>query len=601
LRNETHSNKKTMIKPSILFSTNNRFILLGLSFIFLSLFISFNGWAQGCGNNAYIYVNGHTTNPLSLCNTEMSVEGSFDASKCIIQPNTASIRLYKDGNDISNIAGPAIMEIITNSPGNQCIQLNYTFTFGVGNPAFGSGSYMMQCTYTYTSLYDYQDYTVTNSSTLSKQVNLTIPGWEQRLLSPTDPANTLDYLTTNNNNNLFYKGTDNKIWVDYLNGSTWATKLLVPGAPANVSGYVIAKRNANVVYYQGTDNRINCMDFNTTTGAWEYKELVPTQPADVNGYLTTNDDNNIYYRDFNNKISCVTYSNGWTYRGELVPSQPGDVAGDVVTKRNGLNIYYRSTAGQIACVTYVNNVGWTYRAALDPTAPANVAGYLTTNDDLNVYYKGTDNKIWCVYFDNSLGRWTNRCLVPTQPANVADNVVCNAGLNVYYRGTDNKIWVVDFNAGTGAWECKIVDPTAPANAAGSVTAVSNTSIFNIFYKGADNKNYVIDLVQCPPGSVSRVGANEPQVLTNSVISGNKFSSYPTPFTNEINFNYLLEENAKVEFIFINSIGEIIRKEETIGLKGANTVKFDVSTLNNGFYYITMVVNGNIKDRIKIVK
>lgn len=77
--------------------------------------------------------------------------------------------------------------------------------------------------------------------------------------------------------------------------------------------------------------------------------------------------------------------------------------------------------------------------------------------------------------------------------------------------------------------------------------------------------------------------------------GNDFSNlYPNPSRDELNISFVLQNDEQVSFQVINMLGESVmaQSSESFGT-GAQTIKLDVSSLNNGIYFCNVTINGKV--------
>jgi len=73
---------------------------------------------------------------------------------------------------------------------------------------------------------------------------------------------------------------------------------------------------------------------------------------------------------------------------------------------------------------------------------------------------------------------------------------------------------------------------------------------------------------------------------------NDLKAYPIPADNDLNIEFSIESNAMVSYSLINNLGQIVMTEELGSLNaGQHTKKLDVSNLAQGFYMLTITVDG----------
>lgn len=81
-----------------------------------------------------------------------------------------------------------------------------------------------------------------------------------------------------------------------------------------------------------------------------------------------------------------------------------------------------------------------------------------------------------------------------------------------------------------------------------------------------------------------------------VSAQNVISAYPTPATSVINFDYNVNGNAMV--VIYNMMGQEVMRNEIAGQNG--TLSMNVSDLNSGVYFYSLVINGKTEKSNKIV-
>lgn len=158
------------------------------------------------------------------------------------------------------------------------------------------------------------------------------PGWNGWREVP-DNGFTLSgpATTSNGNENVFVRGTNNHIYMNTLSGTTWSGWREVPGngltpsAPAVTPSSMGAKGSMDLVV-RGTDNKIYANFFTGTS--WSGWREVPGNGSTIDSPAALGD--NVYVRGTNNRIylNTLTESGHWTGWSEvpgngLTPSAPG--------------------------------------------------------------------------------------------------------------------------------------------------------------------------------------------------------------------------------------------------------------------------------------
>jgi len=85
---------------------------------------------------------------------------------------------------------------------------------------------------------------------------------------------------------------------------------------------------------------------------------------------------------------------------------------------------------------------------------------------------------------------------------------------------------------------------------------------------------------CASGTVSKdiVGINK-----NSLRNENNFSIYPNPARDNVNVEFSLSDNSKIQIRIINSIGQMVKTISTAGQTGENVINIEVKELSVGIY------------------
>jgi hypothetical protein len=236
-------------------------------------------------------------------------------------------------------------------------------------------------------------------------------GWSEvpgHGLTPSAPAATTSGTTVS----LFVRGTDNKIWVNTLNGTSWSGWSPVPGNGLTIdTPNAMANGNNLFLFVRGTNNRIYVNTFNGTT--WSGWREVSGNGLTLSG-----------------PTSAVSTAAGSTF----------------------LNLLVRGTNNHL----YVNRTsdgnswsGWSEVSGngLTPSAPAATTLYLNAGNTLYLFVRGTDNKIWVNTFDNGTtwSGWSEvpgHGLTPDAPGAVAFATSASVGfVLLYVRGTNDRIYL----------------------------------------------------------------------------------------------------------------------------------------------------------------
>jgi len=263
-------------------------------------------------------------------------------------------------------------------------------------------------------------------------------------------------------NHVYYKGTDNNIWVNFNVGGGWVTQKL--SSVGNVLGSLAFNQAWNHIYYRGSD-----------------------------GYVWT----------------CFIQNNQWKIQriGTV-----GNVQGEMVFNSNWSQVYYRGTDGN-PWVSYFDQSVW------KNTKLANVTSGFSTvfNPNWNhVYQSQADSTIGTLFFDSQwkLINLSGSANLSASAGLDTQRITVNTNWNqIYYQGDDNNIWACFLNK--GAW---VTQPLRSGFGSGYVSgAVAfNSRTNSIFYKGYDNGLWTCELNggswgNRVVGTSTNVSANSPLI------------------------------------------------------------------------------------------
>ena len=151
-------------------------------------------------------------------------------------------------------------------------------------------------------------------------------------------------------------------------------------------------------------------------------------------------------------------------------------------------------------------------------------------------------------------------------------------------------WVANFGMASAT---VFSDPAIDMNDYGSYgmpkIVVLGGSHHQVYY----NKN---ESSQGVKGAIDKalIGENTVGISVNesSIV---ELNSFPNPVNNVINVSYTLDQSSAIKLEVINVLGKVIRTSgndiETIG---KHNVKFDVSTLSNGVYFISITTDSGVE-------
>ncbi len=299
----------------------------------------------------------------------------------------------------------------------------------------------------------------------------------------------------NNNQNVYYTGTNGQVEYWYWNGSTWTSGALgytnrVVGGPSAVE---LTNGNQDV-FYRGTEGAL--WDWHWNGSSWSLKQWgesgkVAGNPAAVVQESTGNED--VYYRGTNGALwDWSINKNGEEYHlsqwGEA-EKIAGDPAAIVLQSNGSRDVYYRGTTGAL-WDWYINNTRTEYHLSQWGEA-GKLAGnpsavMLQSNGSRNVYYRGTSGALWDWYINNTrteyhLTQWGEAGKLAGNPFVV---LTANGGEYVFFRGPEGALsyWYIKGSEWTvkqlGYFEVLGGDPTA---------IVSPNGLLDAYYGGTNGQ------------------------------------------------------------------------------------------------------------------
>jgi len=109
----------------------------------------------------------------------------------------------------------------------------------------------------------------------------------------------------------------------------------------------------------------------------------------------------------------------------------------------------------------------------------------------------------------------------------------------------------------------------------------------------ENRNYLLSLLP------QKKSTHENGTLA-SLQEGELMQNIPNPYKGSTNIHYKLDSESTVELNVYNSTGQLVRNiKEGSKEKGTHNILFDATGLNNGIYYYSISINGQISDSKKM--
>lgn len=453
-----------------------------------------------------------------------------------------------------------------------------------------------------------------------------LTGWNQP--APHKIHSQVKSIAVGEGNQVFYRGTDNKMQVYYFNNSNntwvhdWVRGWSIPNHELIAGDVVVGE--GNQVFYRGTDGKIHVYYWTQNNG-WIHDWLTGwNSPSYENisavpGSLAIGVGNQLFYRGTDNKMHVYywTQNNGWQHGWIVNGASNGEnVAGDIVvgTAYGQNQVYYRGVDGKMH-VYYFNHTTniWVHDYLTGWNSPSyeNVhanAGSITVGEDNQIFYRGTDNKVHVHYFDHSLSTWKHGWMVngAGNDQNIAGNISVGAGNQVFYTGNDGKMHVYYFNNSNNQWVHDWLENSwqAPSlhNVSGSIDVGEGNQVF---YRGNDGLCRVYFFT---PDAVLRPGQNTnygmEQVKASPTIPkyAEKFevNSYPNPVQDKFTLNVTSPEDGQYTINLTDIAGKILLSENKSLKKGFNSISYQIDPKINSGIYIISVMNTNTRE-VKNIK
>jgi hypothetical protein len=237
---------------------------------------------------------------------------------------------------------------------------------------------------------------------------------------------------------VFVRGTDNGLWQDTWNGTTWGGWQPLGGGLSSDPGVVSSSASQIDVFVRGTDNQLWHRIWNGSGwGQWQPLGggLSSGPDADEWGAGAHID---VFVRGTDNHLWHKWADGGmwsqWELLGGVLASDPGTVSWGP----NRVDVFVRGTDGQLWHRWYDNGwYGWEPLGGVLTSGP-DVASCATGH--LDVFVVGSDGGIWQKSYNGTSwtqwrpwgGTWTSD-----------PSAVCLPGtttVQLFERGTDNAVW-----------------------------------------------------------------------------------------------------------------------------------------------------------------
>jgi|GEM_PF-6909214 len=208
-------------------------------------------------------------------------------------------------------------------------------------------------------------------------------------------------------NQIFYRGTDNKMHTYYWTQTGWQHNWIVSNAPSNenVAGDVVVGKQGGVnqVFYRGSGGKMHTYWYNSATSKWVHAVVLSSAPevSSKPGSIAVGPDNQLYYRATNDHMYQLYYaSGGWHYQSMSTNLQNNQrVSGDITCAPG--QVYYRGEDGKMHIFWFDDQShkfvhDWIETSWQAPNRN-NITGAIEVSHDGQIYYRGSDGLVR-VYF-----------------------------------------------------------------------------------------------------------------------------------------------------------------------------------------------------------
>src|SRR3984893_7028189 len=319
------------------------------------------------------------------------------------------------------------------------------------------------------------------------------PLWNHRALNWDAHARADgDLIVASNSKDVFYRGTDKRIYHFWDDHNRWHEDALNYNAPARAASNLVLSPSGGQLFYIGTDQRVYDYWWDAPNDKWQMDALDYNAPprAASNLVLDPSGDR-VFYIGTDKRVYNYWWDapNDKWHMDALNYNAPARAASNLVRSPSEEKLFYIGTDKRVYSYRWDAANGKWQMDALDYNAPARAASNLVLDPSGDkVFYIGTDKRVYSYWWDAPNDKWHMDALNYTAPARAASNLVRSPSEEkLFYIGTDKRVYSYRWDAANGKWLMDALDYAAPANAMDHL--VVSPSGGQVFFVGTDNRIY----------------------------------------------------------------------------------------------------------------
>jgi beta-glucanase (GH16 family) len=420
---------------------------------------------------------------------------------------------------------------------------------------------------------------------------------------------------------IYYKGTDNRMWNYWWNGSTMVQNC-VNWSITDVASDITIMPSNNRIYYRTSSNEIKYFQY--SSGSWNsYSSGTYWNCA---GSIIA-DNNKLYYKGTDGNLWNLYQKNGRWIAAKITTT--GNVSGGIVKNPISSQVFYLGNDNNIWEVSYsgswqqptqlttLGNVDNSQTVVTD--APAFYFNHLANK----FYYKGSDNRIWNHWYDVNTSTWNTVPLSwSSEETHVSDIVAFDLDKNiVLFRSSFGQLWYyhMDNDPLSTNWQCSRSGFTmSPMEGVGHVFPHPN---YNSYYvSSSSNKLYSMSWIpsdlndiacssqsddsfilfrendnnQDPVRDPRKDDLNDITVSKSANPRYHPVTMYPSPVINEATIVFFSDKASVANISVFNSLGQLVFSKEVNCIEGENNITHNYQDLPIGIYGFRIKIGNSIQ-------